>query len=258
MTVGAVRVWERDRAYFRRIWKSYALGSFLQPLLYLLGVGIGVGSLVDEGPGAAELGDVGYFAFYASALLATTAMFTSSQESLWPTMDGFQWSNAYGAQAATPLEPSDVFYGLMLNHVMRATFGAIGVAGVLAMFDDTRTWGLLPAIPAAILVALAFASPMTAWTATQTVDFRFPAVMRFGIVPMFLFGGAFYPIEQLPDWLEPVAWITPLFHGVELCRGLVLGDLGLGRGLLHAGVLAGIVALGAIAGQRTFHRRLRP
>lgn len=256
--IGAVRVWRRDWAFFGRVWKSYAVGSFVQPLLYLLGVGVGVGSLVDAGPAAGDLlGDTSYFAFYASALLATTVMFTSSQEALWPTMDGFLWSNAYRAMVATELEPHDVVDGLVLNHAMKATMGAGGVAVVLAAFDDTRSLGLVPAVPAAVLVALAFALPLTAWTATRTTDKSFPAILRFGIIPMFLFGGAFYPIEQLPDALEPVAWFTPLWHGVELCRGLVLGGLVADRALLHVGVLAAFAGAGYLAARRSFDRRLR-
>jgi lipooligosaccharide transport system permease protein len=256
--IGAVRVFGRDRAFFRRIWRSYAVGSFVQPLLYLLGVGIGVGSLVDDGPAAADLlGDTSYFAFYASALLATTVMFTASQEALWPTLDGFLWSNAYRAMVATELEPGDVVRGLVLNHAMKASFGAGGVAVILAVFDETRTPGLVPAVVAAVLVALAFAMPLSAWTASRTTDASFPAILRFGVIPMFLFGGAFYPIDLLPDALEPVAWVTPLWHGVELCRGLVLGDLVLGTAALHTGVLAAFAGVGYLACLRTFDRRLR-
>ena len=75
---------------------------------------------------------------------------------------------------------------------------------------------------------------------------------------MFLFGGAFYPIELLPPWLQPVAWFTPLWHGVELCRGLVLGGLSLAAGLGHLAVLFAFFAAGLLAARVTFERRLRP
>jgi len=80
--------------------------------------------------------------------------------------------------------------------------------------------------------------------------------MRFGITPMFLFGGAFYPIDQLPDWLQPVAWITPLWHGVELSRGAVLGGLGFSMALVHVGALLVFVVVGLLWANRTFTRRL--
>jgi len=222
-TPAALRVAYRDLVFYRRIWRANFIGAFFQPILYLLGIGIGVGALVDRGPGAeAVLGGVSYFAFYSSALIVTTAMFTASQESMWPTMDGFQWSNAYKAMVSTPIEPRDVATGLTLYFAARTAVGGVGVSVVLSLFDDTRSWGLIAAIPVAVLTGLAFALPLASWTSSRTTDNSFPAILRFGIIPMFLFGGAFYPIEQLPDWLEPVAWVTPLWHGVELSRGAIL------------------------------------
>jgi lipooligosaccharide transport system permease protein len=254
-----VRVWFRDVAFYRRIWVSNVLAAFVQPMLYLLGVGIGVGTLVDEGPASSDLlGGVSYFAFYATALLATTAMFTASQDALWPTMDGFMWSNAYRAMVATPIEPGDVATGIVLHHAARTGVGAIGVATVLALFAETRSWGLVAAIPVAVLCGLAFAMPLTAWSSTRTTDSSFPAILRFAIIPMFLFGGAFYPVSQLPGWLQPIAWITPLWHAVELCRGLVLGGLSVPIGFGHLAVLAAFAIAGWIACQRTFRRRLHP
>ncbi len=123
-TPGAVRVWENSFAVYKRIWRSNLLGSFVQPLLYLLGMGIGVGTLVDEGPSSSEiLGGVDYFAFLAPALLATTAMIVITQEAMWPVMDGFTWSNAYRAMAATPLRALDVAAGVSLWHATRCRPG---------------------------------------------------------------------------------------------------------------------------------------
>ena len=103
-TPAAVRVWESKFAVYKQIWKSNLLGSFVQPLLYLLGIGVGVGALVDQGPTADEvLGGVEYVSFLAPALIATTAMMVVAQESMWPVMDGFMWNNAFRAMASTPL-----------------------------------------------------------------------------------------------------------------------------------------------------------
>jgi lipooligosaccharide transport system permease protein len=245
--------------FYRRIWKSNLVGAFFQPVLYLLGIGLGVGALVDQGPNsAAVLDGFSYFAFYSSALIATMAMFTASQEALWPTMDGFQWSHAYRAMTSTPIAPRDVATGLTIFYAAKTTVGAIGVAVVLAFFDETRSWGLIGAVPAGVLTGLAFAVPLAAWTSSRTTPDSFPPILRFIIIPMFLFGGAFYPIEQLPDWLEPVAWVTPLWHGVELARGSILQTLPEGRGLLHVGVLCAYIVLGWMACVVTFERRLNP
>jgi lipooligosaccharide transport system permease protein len=255
-TPGAVRVWESSFTLYKRIWKSSLLGAFVQPLLYLLGMGVGVGALVDTGPGDDLLGGVSYFEFLAPALIATTAMMVVAQEALWPVMDGFSWSYSYVAMSATPLRPVDVAGGVSLWHATRAALSAGGVAVVLAFFVDTRSWGLIPAVLFAVLTGLAFALPISAWSSTRDTDISFPAVMRFGIVPMFLFAGAFYPIDQLPDWLQPVAKATPLWHGVELCRGSVLGTLGARDAAVHVTYLTALSLAGFLACRTTFSRRL--
>jgi lipooligosaccharide transport system permease protein len=258
-TPAPLRVAYRDAVYYRRIWKENIVGAYVQPLLYLLGVGVGVGSLVDDGPASADLlGGVSYFAFYATALLATTAMFNASQEALWPTADGFSWSYVFWGMVATPIEPRDLATSRAIYFGGRTAVGAVGVATVLALFDGTRSLGLVAAIPVAVLCGLAFSMPIAAWTATRTSDKSYPSIIRFIVIPMFLFGGAFYPIEQLPDALEPVAWATPLWHAIELCRGLVLGGLGVGRGLVHLAVLLAYAIAGWAACTVTFRRRLYP
>ena len=130
-----------------------------------------------------------------------------------------------------------------------------GVAVVLALFAETRSPGLLPAVAFAVLTGLAFGPPIAAWASTRQTDNAFVAVQRFVIVPMFLFAGAFYPVAQLPAWLRPLAYVTPLWHGVELCRGAVLGTLGLAEALVHLAVLARPAA-GYLVCRRTFARRL--
>ena len=122
---------------------------------------------------------------------------------------------------------------------------------------DVVTLGLIPAAFVGMLTGLAFALPIAAWTATRTTDSSFPAILRFAIIPMFLFGGAFYPIEQLPVWLQPVAWFTPLWHGIEWCRGLVLGGLTAWPAVGHLVVLLAFFAAGLLAARSTFDRRLR-
>jgi lipooligosaccharide transport system permease protein len=256
---GPVRVYFRDWTYFRFVWRTALFGSVAQPLMYLLGVGLGIGLLVDGGPGGSgALGGVSYFAFYATALIATTPMFVLGQESLWPTMDGFTWSQAHQAMISTPLSARDVALGKGLYYALRGLIASAGVAFVLTFFDETRSWGLVAAVPVGVLTGLAFAMPIAAWVATRHTDNSFSAILRFGIIPMFLFTGAFYPIDQLPSGLAFVARLTPIWHGIELCRGLVLGGLETTTALAHLLVLIGFVAAGSLAASITFDRRLRP
>lgn len=256
-TPTGVRVWESELAVYKPIWKSAVFGTVLQPLLYLLGMGLGVGALVDRGTESTEiLADTSYFAFLAPALLATTAMMTGGSTSLWQVLDGFLWGGRYRAMSATTLAPRDVVTGLGLWHATRIAIGVFGVAVALLLFDDTRSTGLLVACPVAVLTGLAFAMPITAWSATREQDASFPAVLRFVLIPMFLFGGAFYPIEQLPGWLQPVAVATPLWHGVEFCRAAVVGTVVWSEAAVHVAVLMAFVLAGWIAAVWAFSKRL--
>lgn len=254
-----VRVWESEFAVYRKIWQSHVLLAFVQPLLYLVGMGLGVGALIDVNTDStASLGGLTYFEFLAPALLATTAMMSAGQASLWQVLDGFFWGNRYRAMAATPLTPNDVASGLTLWHATRTLIGVAGVAAVLVLFDDTRSWGLLVAVPAAVLTGLAFALPITAWSSTRYGGGSFPTIIRFGLLPMFLFGGAFFPIDQLPGWLQPIAYVTPLWHGIELCRGAVIDSVSAGNVGVHLAVLGTYILAGWAACRITFARRLAP
>ena len=220
-------------------------------------MGVGVGALVDAGPNSSEvLGGVEYVSFLAPALVATTAMMVVAQESMWPVMDGFMWNNAFRAMASTPLAPVRSPQVSRSGMRTRGAMAATGVAIVQALFPQTRSWGLVPAVGFAVLTALAFALPITAWSSSRLTDVSFPAIMRFAIIPMFLFAGVFYPIDELPGWLQPVAWATPLFNGVELCRGAVLGTLDAPEALLHIAVLAAYATVGYVICRRTFARRI--
>lgn len=254
---GSMVVWERQWLLFTRVWRTSLLGAFAQPLLYLVGMGLGVGALVDQGPTSGDLlGGVSYLAFIAPALIAVATMQVSTQDSLWPMMDGFKWSNAYRAMTATPLTPQQVAAGIAMWHATRALITALGVAAVLVLFADTRTWWLLAAVPAGVLTGLAFALPVTAWTASREADASFPVILRFAIIPMFLFGGVFYPVDQLPGAAAAVAKATPLWNGVQLTRGSVLGTLGAVDALVHVGALLAYAGVGFVLCRITFTRRL--
>lgn len=253
----SVRVWESNFVLYKRIWFSNALGSLLQPFLYLLGMGIGVGSLIDSGDNADRMLDgTSYLAFLAPALIATTAMMTCATEALWPLMDGFRWTQGFHAATATPVRPADVMSGIALWLGTRAVIASGAVAVVLVLFDDTRSWGLIVAVGFAVLTGLAYAVPLAAWTSTRENEASFPAILRFGLIPMFLFAGAFYPVDQLPVWLRPVAYVTPLYHGVELCRDAVLERLDFGETAMHVGVLVGFIVAAWVVARRTFTSRL--
>ena len=224
-TPASVRVLETHMFVLRRIWKTNLTLSFLQPLLFFLGMGLGVGSLIDNRTSSADaLGNISYAAFLGPGLLATTAMLTAAGESLWPVLGGFKWEGFYEAMAATRLTATQVVRGQFLWLAVRIGIAVGGVALVLAVHRE--------------------------------YDTSFSNVQRLVVTPLFLFGGAFYPVDSLPDLLKPVAWVTPLWHGVELCRGFILQTLGFTECVLHLLVLVVWLIPGWVICNHLFAKRL--
>ena len=158
---------------------------------------------------------------------------------------------------ATPLRPVDVVGGFALWVATRALIGSAAVAAVLAAVRRHPLVGVAGRrSPFGVLTGLAFALPVAAWTSTQEREISFPAIMRFGLIPLFLFAGAFFPIDQLPGWAQPIAYVTPLYHGVELCRGAVLGTLTVLAAIGHVAVLVAYAGTGYVVCRRTFTTRL--
>ncbi len=241
---------------YRRTWRGTAVSSVLEPLGFLAAMGIGLGTLVDSGTGSATLPGVSYLEFLAPGLLAATAMQTASFESTYPVMGAIKWQRQYHAMLATPLRVVDLLAGHLLFVAFRLVTTLTVFVAVMAGFGAIESpWAAL-ALPVAVLTGMAYATVIFAFAARQDNDGGFAMLFRFGIVPMFLFSGTFFPVSQLPDWLEPVAWATPLWHGVELCRSLSLGTAHLVPALLHVAYLAAWTAAGFALARRCFAGRL--
>ncbi len=240
---------------YRRTWKGTIYTSVLSPLLYLGAMGLGLGTLVDK-HGVSSLGGVSYLDFLAPGLLAAAAMETAMGESMYPVLASVKWLKTYQAAVATPVRPADLFHGHLLFTTMRLIMnGAIFLATMTA-FGAIRSFWVLAAWPVAVLTGLAFAAPVEAFSITQNKDQNFALLFRFGMIPLFLFSGTFFPVSQLPAWIRPVAYATPLWHGVALCRQLSLGTADLMGALGHVAYLAVFVLAGLVVGQRTYRRRL--
>lgn len=242
---------------YRRIWLSNLTVSVLRPLLYVLGMGFGVGTLVDRGPQSDQILDgLTYVQFFAPAVIPTTAMMVLANDSLWPIRGGFIWSRTFFAQASSPLSSGDIVAGVGLWHLTKGALASSGVALALILLPDVRSWGLVPAVGFGALTGAAFAAPLTCWAAWRDTDMSFANINRFVIVPMFLFSGAFYPLDVLPTWLQWFSRATPTWHGIELCRGVVTGTLTLAPGVGHSAYLALWAVVGWALARRVFARRL--
>ena len=253
-----LRVVEANARVYRRTWKGSAVTAFLNPILFLFAMGLGLGSIIDNNAAVEGLGDVRYISFVASGLLAATAMQTGGVEGSWPVLAGIKWTKTYHAALATPVRVPDLVTGNLLWLAVRVTLSATAFAIVSAVIGVLDPIQVLAALPAAILTGMAFAAPVTAYTPVAKDETRLSAVFRFVILPMFLFSGTFFPIEQLPGWLQPVAYVTPLWHGVELCRSSAIGFDTTLHPIVHIGYLALWTSVGWWFAQRNLRRRLQP
>ena len=241
---------------WRRTWRGSAITNFLLPVLYLVAMGVGLGAYVDDGGATRSLGGVAYLDFLAPGLLATTVFQNAVGASTWPVMGAIKWDKTYHAMLATPLRVRDILLGNLWFVAARLALTAAVFLLVLVLFGVTHSWWAVLALPAAVLVGMAHATPIFAYAAWLERVTGFMLLFRLGVIPMFLFSGAFFPISQLPDPLQWLAEVMPLYHGVELVRGLVLGTGELGPQLLHAGYLGCWLLGGFWLADRMLTRRL--
>jgi lipooligosaccharide transport system permease protein len=249
-----LRVFEYWLMVYRRVWRGSAITSIVNPVFYLGALGVGLGTLVNKSSGS-SLG-VPYIDFVAPGMLAATAMTIAAGEASWPVIGSIKWTRQYFAMLATPIGIRDIVLGHQLWMTTRvASTSAVYLAVIAAFGGVNSPLGIL-ALPAAVLLGAAFTTPFAAYAATRESDAAFVPVNRFVVVPMFLFSGTFFPVSRLPLPLEWLAYATPLWHGVELCRMFTLGDVHALRALGHVAYLLLFVVVGFAWAQRTYAARL--
>lgn len=255
MAIPALRVLEANSRYYFRTWRGSVISTFAVPLFTLVAMGSGLGRLVNEAGGA---NGVDYLHFLAPALIAATGMMTAAGESSYPVMAGIKWTKSFHAALATPVGVADLVYGLFGWLGIRLLFNLMIYAGIAAALGAMSWTSALLAVFPGTLTGLAFATPITAWVSTLENDTALSSLFRFGIMPLFLFSGTFFPISQLPDWLEPFAYLSPLWHGVELTR-FVSGIPGTPyfEWWIHAGVLVALTAVGTLLAVRNLTETMR-
>jgi len=239
----------------RRVVRGTVFTSFVAPVLFLLGMGVGLGTFIDRNS-AGVGGAPSYLVFLAPGLLALHCMQVAAGEASYPIVAGLKWTRFYHAMAATPLRVVDIVLGALGFIVVRLLLVAAVFSLVLLAFGAASSWRWALAVAAAVVVGTAHAAPtmgMAGWAENES---WLPVYFRLLILPMGLFSGAFFPLSQLPELLQTLAWFTPLWHGVELVRGLGLGALGPAAAGLHVGYLLVWVAVGTALAVRTFARRL--
>lgn len=238
---------------YRRVWRGTAVSSVVTPVVYLLALGVGLGVFVDRSANLQQ--GMSYLEFVAPGLMAATAMQIASFEAAWPVMSAIKWDRQYHAMLATPLRVRDVMLGHQAFFAFRLLLTATVYFVVITAFGAVSSPLGVLTIPVTVLVGLSFTGPIAAWAAHTQSDASFVAIFRFVILPMFLFSGTFFPISSLPRPLEVIAWFTPLWHGVTLCRDLTLGQLP-ADDALHLAYLLAFTTVGLLLARWTYRRRL--
>lgn len=248
----AVAVLEYHLVGYRRVWRGTLFSSFIMPLLFFLGMGVMVGAYVDRGGGL----DVRYLEFIAPGLLAFTGLQIAMIEASYPVIGSFKWHKIYYSMASAPPRVGDIIAGQLGYIGLRVLVAAVAFLIVMVSFGAVSSaWAIVMPLVTA-LVGLAVAAPMFAYSATVESINMLAVMFRFGMLPMMLFSGVFFPISQLPGPLQPLAYATPLWHGVELCRAAALGTGTAWPVLLHLGYLGLWLAVGWVLATARFTKRL--
>lgn len=253
-----LRVWE----YLMRQWKPYFFSGLVEavggPVLYLLALGLGLGTLVNR-HGSEALGGVSYVDYIAPALLCAAALQIAFSECAFGAFGRIKWQRTLWGITSTPITPAAAADGHILFISTRLTLSAVLYYLVLLAFGVAGGAVGLLMIPVAVVSAMAVGVWILALSAAIDDDgpMAFNMVLRFGVIPASLFSASFFPIEQLPWAVRPLAWFSPLWHGNELAR-----DAALGGGLpgwqvtLHVCVLVVLLVTGTIVARRRFQVRL--
>jgi Nod factor-specific ABC transporter NodJ protein len=250
-----LRVFSRHWLVYRRTWLGSIVIGLVNPLLFLTGIGIGIGKLIDVNSGGVD--GVAYLAWLAPGILAASAMQMSFITAGFNVFREAAPFGSYPSAAATPLSSTDILVGHQLFAAYRIALLSVGFVLVqIVIGAAVSTWGALLSVLAACLTGLAFSGPVAAWTVTVRRFATLQTVFRFIVQPLYLLSGTFFPLSAAPGWLQKLAYLSPLWHGVVLCRGLSLGTLTATQLLVHGGILVLLAAGGLLCARLTYRRRL--
>jgi lipooligosaccharide transport system permease protein len=216
---GALRFWQRNVFIFRRIFPESIAVNFLEPVIYLLAMGFGVGAYLTT------IGGLPYLTFVATGLVSTAAMFGATFECTYNAYVQMYYEKTYDGAITTPLGVEDVVVGEILWGATRSVIYGTVFLIVIALFGVVRS-PLALLVPVLFLLSgLMFSVIAMIFTAVNPSIDYFPFYFALFITPMFMFSGIFFPLDALPAWVASATWLTPLSHVVRLSRALILGSL---------------------------------
>jgi len=257
---GAWYIAEHQLKQMRSYGWTVVMTGIGSPLLYMLGIGLGLAAFLEVPVASGPDGPVDYLWFVAPALLATAAVSVTTEEFTYTVMGGFRWRRIFWGMNASPATPNQICAGLVIAVTLRMVFVSVAYYGLIVAFGavgDPLTGALM--VPVGVLAGLAFGLPLLAFSASLKEDKgQFAMVQRFVFTPLFLFSGTFYPIDTLPVGLQWIGWVSPIWHASELGR---LASYGPGPDAwawgAHVAVLVVLAVVGWFLGRRVFTGRLR-
>ncbi len=217
------RMVERNLLVYKHGW-LIILSGFFEPLFYLLGIGFGLGQLVGDVPGPNGT-PIPYPLFIAPALLAASAMNGAITESTFNFFFKLNYDKTFASILTTPMSPADISLGELAWALIRGLLYVIGFLVVIVLLGLVRSPLVLLTVPGALLIGFAFASVGMAATSFMRTWQDFDLI-QLVVLPMFLFSGTFFPLDRYPEAIRLLVQLTPLYHGVDLLRGLSLGIVG--------------------------------
>ena len=253
---GSRFVFEARLLNMRKWTTEIIFASVANPLLYLLAIGAGVGSLINQNSGGVD--GVEYLVFLAPALLANAAIQGSMDETIFPTLEGFMWRKTFFGMNSTPLNGRQIALGVYQAAMFRNILTVVFYYAIMAAFGVLKAPHAWLAIPSGILAGAAFGSVMLAIAGkAKKDDGFFTFVGRFIVTPMFFLSGTFFPLTAMPIYLQWIGWISPLWHATNLGRYLTYGsDVSPLLVAIHITYLLVLTAVGLIAAIKIFEKRL--
>jgi len=255
---GALYVAENRIKNMLKWWSSIVAFGLGNPTLYLLSIGIGVGSLVDSSLGPNAIDGVSYLTFLAPALLATAGIQGAMDEVTWPTMEGFVWDRTFFSMNATAITGKQIVNGVMLAAMARCVLQVFMYELCLLAFGAITVQSMPILLLVSCAAGLGFGAIMLAFSASiKDDDGVFALVGRFIVTPMFMFSGTFYPISSLPIYLQWIGWISPQWHATNLGRAMAYGmPIESWLLIVHWGLMLAMAFVGLVWAHRVFERRL--
>jgi lipooligosaccharide transport system permease protein len=221
---GALYVAEHRLRSMSKWWVSNLMFGVGNPVMFLLSVGIGVGALVDRNMGPNAIDGVGYLTFLAPALLATAAIQTAMDETMFPTMEGFAWTKTFYGMNSTQLSHGAIATGVVLAAGARCTYSVILYELILIIFGAIPLASIPMLTLASIFAGMSFGAIMLMTASfVKRDDGVFAIIGRFIVTPMFMFSGTYYPLTNLPIYLQWVGWLSPVWHTTDLGRAISYG-----------------------------------